>query len=115
MVRDQRPRKTGGIGTGQRTAQPIDEAGHIRFVSEYLSPFNASANNVVQATRRVDACFSRHLVLLTQLRNNRKASLHPRPPITMIQYQEFGFVPDLVPVAEGVLQMEMQENIIGSV
>lgn len=60
MVPHERPGETGGGGIKQNSAEPRQKAVAILIIPEYGLPLDSPANNMMQRTWSIYACFAWH-------------------------------------------------------
>lgn len=60
MIGDERPGKAGGGGINQDSTEAFQEVVSVTVITEDFLPLDTAADNMVQGTRRIDACLARH-------------------------------------------------------
>ena len=61
MIRKKRPRKTSGLSPGDQIVEAIEKILTVGVVTEYLSAFNPSDDDVVKRTGWIYSGFSGHV------------------------------------------------------
>jgi hypothetical protein len=83
MIGYQGPGVTCYLAVGDYSGQALDKVIAVDVAGKYLTPFDPTADDMVQRSGRVDSGFSWHSIYLSYLGRVGNAYYHHRPPIAL--------------------------------